>query len=112
MQNTKDVASTADEFHVLKEGLRIVDEVRDCLVKRIADIQEQKLYEQLNNVSPGNTYTNTTYHQDIDSKTSEGTKNIGKTGIVLDSSQIESLSAHFKGLKTVLDKAKQPRRDR
>ncbi|CAB4013474.1 vasa, partial, partial [Paramuricea clavata] len=111
-RNTKDVASTADEFHILKEGLRIVDEVRDCLVKRIADIQEQKLYEQLNNVSPGNTYTNTTYHQDIDFKISERRKNIGKTGIVLDSSQIESLSTHFKGLKTVLDQAKQPRSDR
>ena len=75
-------------------------------MKRIADIQEQKLYDQLNNVSSDNTSTNTKY-QDVERR-----KNIGKTGVLLDSSHIESLTAHFKSLKAILEQVKRPRNDR
>ena len=103
--------STTDEFTILKDGLRIVDEARDCLVKRIADIQEQKLYEQLNNVSPGS--CTKTKRLDLETKSPGERKIIEKsTVVVLESSQVEALSTHFKGLKTILEQIKQPRRGR
>ena len=77
-------------------------------MKRIADIQEQKLYAQLNNVSSDETGTN----QDIDSITTEERKTVGKAGVLLDSSHIESLTAHCKGLKTILGEVKKPKKER
>ena len=97
-----------DQLHTLKEGLRVVDEVRNCLVKQIAELQERKLYEQLNvEASPGSTRV-----KDPQPETSAGRKNIGKTGVILAPAHIESLSSHFKDLKTILDQAKQSRKDR
>ena len=107
-QNSLDEA-TAHEFHILKDGLRIVDEIRDCMIRRIADIQEEKLYAQLNNTSSDNFGTN---HEDIDITTREEKKSLGKTAVPLESSHIESLSAHFRGLKTILDEVKQAKKDR
>ena len=78
-------------------------------MKRIADIQEQKLYAQLNNVSSDK--TDTIHDQDVNSITSEEKKSIGKAGILFDSSHIESLTTHFKCLKTVLDEVKKPKTD-
>ena len=107
LQNDKDDSShMTDQLHSLKEGLRIVDEVRNCLVKQIAELQEHKLYEELNKSSLDNNRV-----KDTQSKTPAGTKNSGKTGIIFDSAHIESLSSHFKDLKTILNQAKQSRKD-
>lgn len=95
-----------DQLHSLKEGLRVVDEVRNCLVKQIAELQEHKLYEQLNKASLDNTQTT-----DTQLKISSGKKIGGKTGKIFDSAHIESLSSHFKDLKTILNEAKQLRKD-
>ena len=89
---------TGDELHTLKKGLLIVDEVRDCFLKRIADVQEEKLYEQLND----------TKSQDLAIKGSEKER---KQNHVLCSSDVESLSNLFRSLKTILDRIKPPRTD-
>ncbi|XP_028394645.1 uncharacterized protein LOC114518836 [Dendronephthya gigantea] len=90
--------TTGDELHTLKEGLHIVDEVRDCLLKRIADIQEKRLYENLNN----------TKSQDLKVKSSDEEKRKTPTSYPSD---VESLSNLFRSLKTILDQVKPSRND-
>lgn len=111
LQNIKDARSVQDELLLLKEGLHVVNEVRDCLVRRIADIQELKLYEQLNSVCPDNDSTKTK-SQDINATKSEARVNIGKVGIVLDSARMQSLLSHFNDLRTILRQVKLRRNNR
>lgn len=70
----------------MRNGLRVIDEIKHRLLRRISQIEEKKLYEKLQ------------INSDIGGKTLEAWNNF----------TLEALSSHFHGLLGIMEEAKRP----